>query len=525
MIYDVIIVGAGASGLTAGAFLAHHGHSVLILEQQSKCGGLVNTFTRDGFTFDGGVRALDNAGVLFPMLKQLGIEIEFIKNRISIGIEDQIIEVESGQNLTDYEHLLQKLYPESKDEISAIIADIKQITYDMEIQYGIDNPIFLDFKKDRDYFIKEVFPWLFKYLFTVRKVSAKDLPVVEYLTNFTKNQALIDIIAQHFFTETPAYFALSYFNLYQDYYYPKSGTGFFIQKLVDFIDSYGGEIRTDTGVKSIDLEKKTVTTQDDDVISYRYLLWTADQKTLYEIIDLAGLAEQKTIDAVRAKKASLAGKIGNDSIFTLFLSSNLDKVFFDQISNGHFFYTPSRTGQSSAGKPPINGTWEAIQDWLDRYFALTTYEISIPVLRDPSLAPEGKTGLIISVLFDYQLSKYVYDMGWDSQFRDYVSALMIKTLDRSVYFGLAESVLDSFTSTPVTIQKLTGSTDGAITGWSFTNHPVPAESRLIKIANSVNTPLPDVYQAGQWTYSPSGLPVSLITGKLAADKIDKRLKK
>jgi phytoene dehydrogenase-like protein len=146
-------------------------------------------------------------------------------------------------------------------------------------------------------------------------------------------------------------------------------------------------------------------------------------------------------------------------------------------------------------------------------------------LRNSNLAPAGKTGLIISALFDYSLTKYIYDQGWDEAFRATVTELMINTLDRSIYPGLAESVIDSFTATPITIQEMTGSTDGAITGWSFTNHPMPAENRLIKIANSVNTPLPDVYQAGQWTYSPSGLPVSLITGKLAADKIGKRLKK
>ena len=83
--------------------------------------------------------------------------------------------------------------------------------------------------------------------------------------------------------------------------------------------------------------------------------------------------------------------------------------------------------------------------------------------------------------------------------------------------------MDSFTSTPLTLQKVAGTTDGAITGWSFTNHPMPAENRLIRIANAVNTPIPNVHQAGQWTYSPSGFPVALITGKLAADKINKLL--
>ena len=161
---------------------------------------------------------------------------------------------------------------------------------------------------------------------------------------------------------------------------------------------------------------------------------------------------------------------------------------------------------------------------MEKYYALTTYEIAIPALRDRSLAPEGKTGLIVSTLFDYRLTKHVYDNGWKDAFLSCVTDLMVKTLDRSIYPGLAGSIESSFTSTPMTIQKLTGSTDGAITGWSFTNHPVPAESRLVRIANSVVTPLPNIVQAGQWTYSPSGFPVSLITGKLAADRIHKRLK-
>jgi len=88
MKYDAIIVGGGIAGLTSAAFLTKAGHSVLLCEKENACGGLLNTFERDGFFFDGGIRATENSGVLFPMLKKLRLDIEFVPNKISVGIED-----------------------------------------------------------------------------------------------------------------------------------------------------------------------------------------------------------------------------------------------------------------------------------------------------------------------------------------------------------------------------------------------------------------------------------------------------
>ncbi|HEY6915654.1 MAG TPA: oleate hydratase, partial [Paludibacter sp.] len=86
MKYDAIVVGGGIAGLTAAAYLARAGQSVVLFEKQSKVGGLVQTFQREGIYFDGGLRSIENSGIVFPMLKQLGIDIEFLKSSISIGI-------------------------------------------------------------------------------------------------------------------------------------------------------------------------------------------------------------------------------------------------------------------------------------------------------------------------------------------------------------------------------------------------------------------------------------------------------
>ncbi len=518
MNYDVIVVGGGIAGLTSTAFIAKSGRAVLLCEKENTCGGLVNSFERDGFVFDGGIRATENSGVLLPMVKKLGLDLQFVRNKITIGVENRVIRINSKEDANVYHSLLNDLYPESKPEIEMIILQIKKIMEYMDVQYGIDNPAFLDVKEDREYFIKAILPWMVKYAFIVPKISRMQVPVVDFLKRYTQNQSLVDIISQHFFQQTPAFFALSYLNLYLEYLYPKGGTGRIVDKMVEFIKDHHGTIQTNTEILSIDPDKKLVFDSRGESHSYNRLIWAADQKALYRAIDPENLADSHVKSEFMQRRTLIADKVGNDSIYTLFLAVDMDPSYFGRIASEHFFYTPSRIGQSSAGPIPRDADRITIEKWLEIFFALTTYEIACPVLRDSSLAPTGKTGLIISMLFDYSLTRHIQEQGWYDEFKSLCETLIVKNLDSTIYPGIREKILMQFSSTPLTMAKFTGNTDGAIVGWAFTNNPIPAENRLPKILNAIKTPIPGILQAGQWTYSPAGLPVSLITGKLAADR-------
>lgn len=525
MKYEAIVVGGGIAGLTSAAFLAKAGHSVLLCEKENACGGLLNTFERDGFFFDGGIRATENSGVLFPMLKKLGLDIDFVRNKISVGIEDRVIRINDVGAVQAYQELLNELYPENKQEIGTIITQIEKIMTFMEVQYGIENPAFLDIKEDRDYFIRAILPWMVKYAITVPKISKLQEPVVDFLRRYTQNQSLLDIICQHFFQKTPAFFALSYIKLYLEYKYPVGGIGRIVEKMVAFIEDHHGIISTNTEIVSVDPQRNLVTDSHGASHEYHELIWAADQKALYRNIDAEKLVDPRVRTAISNRRALIADKIGNDSVFTLFLALDLDPGYFASIASEHFFYTVSRIGQTAAGPIPVDGDRTTIEKWLEQFFALTTYEISCPVMRDESLAPSGKTGLIVSVLFDYKLTKRIEEMGWYEEFKTFCETLIIYNLNASIYPGIMEAVLQRFSSTPITLAKVAGNTDGAIVGWAFSNDPMPAESRLPKILNAIRTPIPGILQAGQWTYSPAGLPISILTGKLAADQVIKELKK
>jgi phytoene dehydrogenase-like protein len=284
MKYDAIVVGGGIAGLTAAAYLSRAGQSVVLFEKQYKVGGLVQTFQRDGIYFDGGLRSIENSGIVFPMLKQLGINLEFMKSTISIGIENSVMKVNGKKSVDEYEQFLIKQYSENASDIKAIIIEIKKIMGYMDVLYGIDNPAFLDFKKDKDYLLKVILPWMVKFLVTIGKLKKLKEPVEDYLKRFTKNQSLIDSIAQHFFQSTPASFALSYFSLYLDYHYPKGGTASLVGKLEKYILDHGGIIKTNISICSLQPEEKFVTDNEGNKIEYSNLIWAGDVKHLYDTI-------------------------------------------------------------------------------------------------------------------------------------------------------------------------------------------------------------------------------------------------
>ncbi len=522
------------AGLTAAAYTSRAGLKVLLCEKQEKTGGLVNSFEHRGFVFDGGIRAIENSGIVAPMLRQLGLHVDFLPSPVSIGIGKDVVRIDSKDSLGAYQALLEKHFPDNKHDIANVIREIARIMGYMDVLYGIDNPLFLDLKSDPKYVFRTILPWALKYALTAPKIAKLQGPVEEHLARLVTNQALIDMIAQHFFQRTPASFALSYFSLYLDYRYPRGGTGALAKALEQFVLDHRGEIRRETEITSLDPGQNQVADARGNVYRYKNLVWAADQKALYRIVDPASLTNRKVIEGIQARKTALVGKIGGDSVLTLFLAVDLDSGYFARISSPHFFYTPSTAGLSSVclrqlraddPKVPTALTEDrpCIEDWLRRYLEHTTYEISFPALRDSALAPEGKTGLIISSLFDYSLTKHIAALGWYDEFKKLVADHMIQVLDAGIYPGLKAAVIDGSTSTPITLERIAGNSEGAITGWAFTNDVIPAVRSLPRVADAVRTPIPDTYQAGQWTYSPSGLPISILTGKLAADRILKNL--
>lgn len=527
--YNTIIVGGGIAGLTSAAYLSREGQKVLLIEKNKEFGGLVNSFTRNGFQFDAGVRALINAGIILPMLEELGIELEVVKSPVSLGIENEIIHIENVESLIKYRELLVNLYPGSLEEIDEVLINIRKIMKHMDILYGIENPVFKDLKNDRTFLFKKLFPWLPKFITTVGKINRLNMPIEDYLGEFVKNQSLLDIISQHFFKNTPAFFAMSYFSLYLDYFYPKGGVGKLSEVMKNKVIECGGEIKAETKVIEVLAEKCLV--NDENNITYKYdnLIWAADLKTLYKITKTEGLSPKIKTKFEETKIKMLKNR-GGDSVFSLFLGVDEPLESFRKIAHGHFFYTPSKVGLGKTHREEMDSILENFErvnkeqvlNWLDKFTRLNTYEISVPGLKDAGLVPPGKTGLIISFLAEYDLFSKIQKAGWLDEFITELENRVLSIISDSVYPMLRDKIVTRFSFTPLSIENRIGSSEGGITGWAF-QKDMPVVNKIQISDRSVITPIPSIHQAGQWAYSPAGVPMSILTGKLAANRVLKQV--
>jgi phytoene dehydrogenase-like protein len=526
----VLIVGAGMGGLTAAAYLIREDYDVLLLEKNDRIGGLVNTFEKDGFFFDGGPRAFVNSGMVRPILKDLGIELEYFRNRISIGIEDHLFRVDSMESLNEYKRVLLELFPDNRQDIEEITAQIKKISDYTKVLYQFDNPNFVDLTKDKRFIFRELLPWTIKLLFTLRKFDKLEMPMEEFMGRYTSNQSLTDMLLQHFFRKTPTHFALGYFYVYMDYFYPREGTGSLPKSLGDRFCGEGGKIQLNTEIIKVNSFKKTVTDKEGNDYSYDHLVWAADLKTLYRILNSHGW-DQNTINSIDSEAKRVLSAKGAESSFILFAAVDRPLSYFKENGGEHLFYTANRKGLGDTNKGKRQDLLDNfkkkskgyVKEWLKDFCQLNTYEVSIPALRDPSLAPEGKSGLMISCLFDYALAKKIDEAGWHESYKELMEKNIIELFSGTIYKDIEKDILFKFSSTPVTINKLCGSSEGAITGWSYETE-IPVKDKLKEIPKSVFTEIPDVYKAGQWAYAPAGVPVAMLTGWHAMKEIVKKSK-
>jgi phytoene dehydrogenase-like protein len=138
--------------------------------------------------------------------------------------------------------------------------------------------------------------------------------------------------------------------------------------------------------------------------------------------------------------------------------------------------------------------------------------------HDPTLAPPGKTTLIVMLPDSYE---YWADLAGDraayDEKKDQVARTVVDLLDRR-FPGLSEQVEMVDVATPVTWKRYTGNWKGSMEGWLVT--PQNA-STTIKPMRKTLPGLGNFYMCGQWVEPGGGLPTGVMGGRRLAQTLCK----
>jgi all-trans-retinol 13,14-reductase len=134
--YDVVIIGSGLGGMVCGTILSKEGKSVCIIEKNEQIGGSLQTFKREGVTFDTGVHYIGGLGKeqnLYQIFNYLGLMDRLETVRMDeegfdvVLFKDDAEEYPYGMGYENFKHILSSKFPEDAAAIETYCRDMKCI--------------------------------------------------------------------------------------------------------------------------------------------------------------------------------------------------------------------------------------------------------------------------------------------------------------------------------------------------------------------------------------------------------------
>jgi phytoene desaturase len=493
MKYDVIIIGGGMGGLTAGALLAQRGLRVLLLEQGNRTGGYVTSFKRGLFTFDatgaflGGCEEGDE---FHKILVQTGAlqYLRFLRVETAKNIyPDFSIDLHLRGGFEEYIGGVRELFPEEQRGLGDYLALIRRIGGEINRFERLT------------WWQTILFPFFFWHLIRYQGSSVGHI-LDQYFQGDGIKRVLSTLPAHLPPSRLSLLFTATLITkvLAQGVWYPHGGMGTIPQALETAFVEAGGELRLKTGVERIELEDgkvQGVITQGGDFLPAQRVVAAINiRRTLMELLPEG--CRGRFFNVVQGLEYSF-------SSFLVYLGVEmaLDRSalpYFTYISPGD---AQREYDQLSRGEMPDD----------------PAMIITIPTLLDPSLAPPGHHIVRLMTPASYQFRN---GWGWrdQSQYRiikEEVTQRLIRTVEARYIPGLSARIKVIEAATPCTLERYTGNEGGATYGLA----PTPRQFGRGRPAN--RTPLKGLYLAGHYTRPSHGIVGAALSGRFVADMISK----
>ncbi|MDF1573852.1 MAG: NAD(P)/FAD-dependent oxidoreductase [Bacteroidales bacterium] len=476
MSHDVIIIGAGLGGLTAGAKLAKEGLRVLLLEQHDRPGGCATTFRRKDFTMEVGLHEMD------------GLHPRDIKHRIfeDIGLGDRV-------NFLP----VPEFYRFINDRYDLVIP------HDPEKAKSILKESFPGEEKGIDAY--------FYHVLNVRRVMVAhkgkpDRSLGLFLDEIIGDEDLKLVLLGNlgYFHDDPYSLSWLYYLNAQGSYY--GGTASFIQggsqslsnALSNLITERGGEVRLNQLVTSIDYRGDRVSGVTFQEVKGKNK-GQVDQAGAREIImngSVPGLcrllSEKDAAPLVRSIRDLAIGA----SLLTVYYGFNKPLQTIGNKNYSTFIYDASVRSQRD-----ILGNNHS--DFSTRSFTFVDYS-----QVDARLAPEGKSvGAVCAI---------DYPSDWEGLERDEYMRMKADVAD--IFTGRLEKILPGFreaveyveVATSLSVERFTLNPKGAVYG--FAQHPGRSLDYLSVLPENV-------FVASAWGKIGGGFSGAMVNGYMTAMEV------
>lgn len=461
--YDVVIIGAGISGLVCGCYLAKAGLKTLIVEKNPRPGGYCSSFTSKGFHFDAFAHSLSS-------LRRNGA-----LNKICNDLD------------------LSKRVRIKKNDPSEIFITPKHKIC-----------IFNDFDKTVNNF-KENFPTqkqqledFFKFILFSRNdefLKFKNKTFEQVMRSYFSDKQLIALLSAIMFlvvgVEPSHLSAVVAFFLWREFifdggYYPVGGMQSFANALMDRFKEFKGEIIIRNKVKKIIVTKNKaqgIILSDNKEILSNYVVSACDARQTF--IDLVGkeVIGANALKMLKDMKASYSGfliylgldkhmAVLNDLKANLYVLNSLDsKTFlydFNHFRNSHFVTTSPTIKDDSQGK---------------------------------------KISLCLTTNSIFKSINY-----WNNARKEEFANKIINLAEK-IMPGLSKNIVFRAYASPKTLYQWTLNSGGSAYGWASTPQQFcnPEMSQRTKIKN--------LFLTGHWSNLSSGITFVATCGYDAADLI------
>jgi all-trans-retinol 13,14-reductase len=472
MKYDVIIIGAGLGGLTAGAKLAKEGKKVLLIEQHNVPGGCATTFNRGVFTFEVGLHEMDGPSPR-DMKTRIFNELEVSENVTFVTIPEFYHFINDRIKITiphDYEAAKKILKVKFPGDAEGIDAFFSQVTGPGKKSLVSDN------------------------------LNNKSLG--EFLDSIIKNEDLKLVLLGNlgYFHDDPYSISLGYYSTAQGSYftggasYIKGGSQKLSDHLSGYLKSHGGVIILNHLVTGLVIDNNKLTGV--TYINKR----DSSANIIYDYADviIANAAIPNIAEMLPGEYgAKLKGEIGKEK-----MGASLLTIYFgfkNSLRNiGHKHYSTFVFDSSVKTQADIINNNKG--DFYHRSFTFIDYG-----QVDSGLAPEGKsvgTLCCIDYLGDWEnLSVDDYKRR-----KKEVAEIFVTRLDKLIP-GFSDEIEYYEVATSATIKRYTLNPGGAVYGFAQSPCKQPIDTSYL---------FDNLFFASAWGKTGGGFSGAIYSGFLCA---------